>query len=82
MPVRGRSIDNGFWLYGTGSNGSVHPRNSAATQVLNVRAGACYPATMVTTSDHDDRVVPSHSYKYTAVLQEAQGCDKPVLLRV
>jgi prolyl oligopeptidase len=37
---------------------------------------------MVTTSDHDDRVVPSHSYKYTAALQEAQGCDKPVLLRV
>jgi prolyl oligopeptidase len=65
------------------------PADTAAFQYLraysplhNVRAGTCYPATMVTTSDHDDRVVPSHSYKYTAALQEAQGCDKPVLLRV
>jgi prolyl oligopeptidase len=36
----------------------------------------------VTTADHDDRVVPSHSYKFTAALQVAQGCDKPVLIRV
>ena len=45
-------------------------------------SGTCYPATMVTTADHDDRVVPSHSYKFTAALQEAQGCDRPVLIRV
>ncbi|MBL8959519.1 MAG: S9 family peptidase [Gemmatimonadetes bacterium] len=43
--------------------------------------GTCYPATMVTTADHDDRVVPSHSYKFAAALQAAQGCDRPVLLR-
>jgi prolyl oligopeptidase len=48
----------------------------------NIRAGACYPATLVTTADHDDRVVPSHSFKFTATLQPAQGCDKPVLIRV
>jgi prolyl oligopeptidase len=48
----------------------------------NVKSGACYPATLVTTADHDDRVVPSHSYKFTAALQVAQGCDKPVLIRV
>jgi prolyl oligopeptidase len=36
----------------------------------------------VTTADHDDRVVPSHSYKFTATLQVAQGCDKPILIRV
>ncbi|MBC7898158.1 MAG: S9 family peptidase [Cytophagaceae bacterium] len=44
--------------------------------------GTCYPATLITTADHDDRVVPSHSYKFAATLQQAQGCDRPVLLRV
>jgi prolyl oligopeptidase len=48
----------------------------------NIKAGTCYPATLVTTADHDDRVVPSHSFKFTATLQAAQGCDKPVLIRV
>ncbi len=37
---------------------------------------------MVTTADHDDRVVPGHSFKYAATLQAAQGCDKPVLIRI
>ena len=36
----------------------------------------------MTTADHDDRVVPSHSFKFTATLQAAQGCDRPVLIRV
>ena len=40
------------------------------------------PATLVTTGDHDDRVVPWHSYKFAAQLQADQGCDNPVLLRV
>jgi prolyl oligopeptidase len=48
----------------------------------NVKPGTCYPATLVTTADHDDRVVPSHSYKFTAAMQAAQGCDNPVLIRV
>ena len=48
----------------------------------NVKAGTCYPATLVTTADHDDRVVPSHSFKFTATMQPAQGCGKPVLIRV
>ncbi|MGH9139844.1 MAG: prolyl oligopeptidase family serine peptidase, partial [Vicinamibacterales bacterium] len=48
----------------------------------NVKPGTCYPATLVTTADHDDRVVPSHSFKFTATLQPAQGCDNPVLIRV
>ena len=37
--------------------------------------GRCYPATLVCTADYDDRVVPSHSFKFTAALQRAQGCD-------
>jgi prolyl oligopeptidase len=48
----------------------------------NIKPGTCYPATLVTTADHDDRVVPSHSFKFTATLQQAQGCDRPVLIRV
>ncbi len=48
----------------------------------NIRPGACYPATLVTTADTDDRVVPSHSFKFTAALQRAQSCDKPVLIEI
>ncbi len=48
----------------------------------NVTPGTCYPATLISTADHDDRVVPSHSFKFSATLQAAQGGDKPVLLRV
>jgi prolyl oligopeptidase len=48
----------------------------------NTVEGACYPPVMVTTSDHDDRVVPAHSFKYAAALQAAQGCDHPILIRI
>ena len=62
-------------------------RNSFAflikySPVHNIKPGTCYPATLVTTADHDDRVVPSHSFKFIATLQAAQGCDKPILIRV
>lgn len=50
--------------------------------VQNVRKAVCYPATMVITSDHDDRVVPAHSFKFAANLQEKQSCDNPVLIRI
>jgi prolyl oligopeptidase len=48
----------------------------------NIRAGGRYPATLITTGDHDDRVYPAHSFKYAAALQAAQAGSKPILIRV
>ena len=48
----------------------------------NIKQGVCYPPTLITTSDRDDRVVPAHSYKFAAKLQKLQGCAQPILLRV
>jgi prolyl oligopeptidase len=48
----------------------------------NLRPGTKYPAVLVTTGDHDDRVVPAHSFKYAATLQSAQKGDAPVLIRI
>ncbi|WP_125718982.1 prolyl oligopeptidase family serine peptidase [Flavobacterium ustbae] len=50
--------------------------------VHNVKKGTQYPATMVTTGDHDDRVVPAHSFKFASELQEKQAGDNPVLIRI
>ena len=54
----------------------------AYSPVHNVTPGTKYPATMVTTGDHDDRVVPAHSFKFAAELQEKQGGAAPVLIRI
>lgn len=50
--------------------------------VHNVKQNVCYPATMVTTGDHDDRVVPAHSFKFAAELQAKQACKLPTLIRI
>src|SRR5438552_2569538 len=54
----------------------------AYSPLHNIQPGAKYPATLITTADHDDRVVPAHSFKYTATLQAAQGGDAPILIRI
>ena len=48
----------------------------------NIRQGTCYPPTLVTTADTDDRVVPGHSFKFTSAMQKAQSCDKPILILI
>ena len=48
----------------------------------HIKEGACYPPILVTTGDHDDRVVPGHSFKFVATLQAAQQCANPVLIRI
>jgi prolyl oligopeptidase len=50
--------------------------------VHNIKKGNKYPATLITTGDHDDRVVPAHSFKFAAELQEKQSCSNPTLIRI
>ncbi|MGE5278660.1 MAG: prolyl oligopeptidase family serine peptidase [Acidobacteriota bacterium] len=72
------------WIseYGSPEDPAAFRWLRAYSPLHNVRAGACYPATLLLAADHDDRVVPSHSYKFAAALQAAQGCGRPILLRV
>ncbi len=68
--------------YGTAEDAAEFAALRAYSPVHNVRDGSCYPPTLITTADRDDRVVPWHSYKFAAALQHAQGCANPVLIRV
>jgi prolyl oligopeptidase len=54
----------------------------AYSPLHNIVEGECYPTTLITTAKRDDRVVPSHSFKFAAKLQESQGCDNPILIRI
>lgn len=73
------------WIpeYGCVDSSEVHFKNLLAYSPLhNLRNGVRYPATMVTTADHDDRVVPAHSFKFAARLQAAHAGDHPVIIRI
>jgi prolyl oligopeptidase len=68
--------------YGSSDNEAEFKAILKYSPYHNVRPSVCYPATLVTTADTDDRVVPGHSFKFAAALQHVQACDKPVLIRI
>ncbi len=68
--------------YGTVEDAGEFRALLAYSPVHNLKRGHCYPPTLVTTADHDDRVVPWHSFKFTAALQYAQNCASPVMVRI
>jgi prolyl oligopeptidase len=73
------------WAYDYGTaeqSQKMYNYIKAYSPVHNVKSGIEYPATMITTADHDDRVVPAHSFKFAALLQEFQGGYNPVLIRI
>jgi len=72
------------WIadYGSSENEAEFKALYAYSPIHNVKAGTKYPSTLITTADHDDRVVPAHNFKYAAALQAAQGGDNPVLIRI
>jgi prolyl oligopeptidase len=72
------------WIsdYGSSDNPEDFKYLIKYSPLQNIHPGTCYPPTLITTADHDDRVVPGHSFKFTATLQAAQACDNPVLIRI
>jgi prolyl oligopeptidase len=60
----------------------MFPVLRAYSPLQNIKPGTCYPPTLITTADHDDRVFPAHSFKYAATLQATQGCANPILIRI
>ena len=68
--------------YGLSENEEEFEALYAYSPYHNTEDGACYPPTLVTTAERDDRVVPWNSFKFAAALQHAQGCENPILMRV
>lgn len=68
--------------YGSSENEEEFHALYKYSPIHNIKEGVNYPATLVTTADHDDRVVPAHSFKYIATLQEKHRGDNPVLIRI
>jgi prolyl oligopeptidase len=75
----------GAWISDYGSSEQSEAQFKALyaiSPIHNIKPGTKYPATLITTADHDDRVVPAHNFKYAAALQAAQGGDNPILIRI
>lgn len=72
------------WIsdYGSPDNPEEFKALYAYSPLHNIKKGTKYPAVLITTADHDDRVVPAHSFKYAATLQEAQAGSAPILIRI
>ncbi|MGI2907509.1 prolyl oligopeptidase family serine peptidase [Tolypothrix sp. VBCCA 56010] len=68
--------------YGSPDNPEEFKALYAYSPLHNLKPGTAYPATMITTADHDDRVVPAHSFKFAAALQAAHTGENPVLIRI
>ena len=68
--------------YGLSENEDEFHALLAYSPYHSTEEGTCYPPTLVTTADHDNRVVPWNSFKYAAALQHDQGCDNPLLIRI
>ena len=74
------------WAWTSDYGSSENPEEFKAlvkySPLHNLKPGTCYPATMITTADHDDRVVPAHSFKFAATAQAAQAGPNPVIIRI
>jgi prolyl oligopeptidase len=72
------------WIadYGSSDNADEFKALYAYSPLHNIKAGVKYPATLITTADHDDRVVPAHSFKYAATLQALASHENPILIRI
>ncbi len=68
--------------YGSSDNPDEFKALYAYSPLHHIKPGTKYPATLITTGDHDDRVVPAHSFKFAATLQAAQAGPKPILIRI
>jgi prolyl oligopeptidase len=68
--------------YGSSEDPAQFKALYAYSPLHNLRSATCYPPTLITTADHDDRVVPGHSFKFAAALQRVQACDNPTLIRI
>jgi prolyl oligopeptidase len=68
--------------YGSPDNKEEFQALYAYSPLHNLKPGTRYPATLITTADHDDRVVPGHSFKFAAALQAAQAGPAPAMIRI
>jgi prolyl oligopeptidase len=83
--LRYQKFTIGFnWIadYGSSDNTEEFKALYAYSPIHNVKQGARYPAVLITTADHDDRVVPAHSFKYAAAMQAGASKERPILIRI